>query len=303
MSVHADPETWGEEFETLGQTAARAATVVAEIAQSGDDLLALRCAAALDQALAEVAQLAAAVPGVLRAAFPGAAVETALREKQDAADRAAADVRRQRAQLDDLTAAEDRLRQTADEHEDLRRRVAELRRLERTAEVLPRLNEYRELIEARVAELSAPVQDAESLLAAAASALAPLDADLLRRLAPRVRELTQQAAERLTAVASAEADLVEQERRLADAERRDRELAELRRSTLAALAEHARADRAVLNALAGSAAVHVGGALDRELSQVRAVLAEVDAQLETVDHALGRALTARAGQFSTPVSG
>ena len=287
----------GDAFETLGLAAARAAIAAAEVARSGDDLRALRCLAALDQSLAEIGRLAAAIPGVVQAAFPGVAVEIALREKQEAADRAAADVRRRRAQLEELTAAEERLRRTADEYEDLRRRVAELRRLERAAEVLPQLNEYRALIEERVATLSAPVENAESRLTRAANALAPLNADVLNRLAPRARELTREAAERLAAVVNAEAEVAEQEGRIADAVRRGQELADLRQCSLAALAEHARADRAVLDALSVPGAVHVDGVLDQELGRVRAALAEVDAQLEAVDQTLGRALTARAGQL------
>jgi chromosome segregation ATPase len=290
------PDPGDEAFEALRRAAARAAAEATEVARSGDDVRALQCVAALDRALAEVGLLATAVPGVVQAAFPGAAVETALSEKLAAADRAAASVRHLHAQAGELAAAEASLRLTVQEHENLRQRVAELRRLERTAEVLPRLDEYRGLIEERAAELSAPVEAAESRLAQAVAALAPLDAEVLNRLAPRVSELTQEAAERLAAVASAEAEVAEQEHRLADAARRERELAELRDRNLAALAEHARSDRTVLDALAGPAAAVTGvdEALGRELDRIRTVLADVDAQLEAVDRTLERALAARA---------
>jgi DNA repair exonuclease SbcCD ATPase subunit len=307
MSVHPHQETGvvggpepGEaedvSFDALRQAAALAAEEATEVAGSGDDVRALACVAALDRALAEVDRLAAAVPGVVQAAFPGAAVETVLREKLAAADRATVTVRHYRTQLDELAAVEASLRRTVEEHEDLRQRVGELRRLERAAEVLPRLGEYRELIEERVAALSEPVEAAESRLAQAAAALMPLDADVLNRLAPRARELTQQAAERLAAVASAERDVADQERRLADATRREQELGDLRERNLVALAEHARADRAVLGALASpaSGAAEAGEELGRVLDEIRTALADVDAQLDAVDRNLGQALRARA---------
>src|SRR6516162_1964621 len=113
MSMHPHQETRvpggpepgeaeGGWFEALRQAAALAAAEAAEVAGSGDDVRALACVAALDLALAEVERLAAAVPGVVQAAFPGAAVETVLREKLAAADRATATVRHHRAQLDEL---------------------------------------------------------------------------------------------------------------------------------------------------------------------------------------------------------
>jgi chromosome segregation ATPase len=297
MNQYPDLPVPAEEaaFAALCQAAAQAAAVAAEVTRSGDDVRALRCVVALDRALAEIGGLATAVPGVLLAAFPGAAVEAALKEKLTEVDRMAQAVRNHRAQLDQLTAAEDHLRRRVTDHEMLRQRVTDLRRLERTAEVLPQLAEYHALIEERVAALSAPVQAAESGLARAASDLAPLADDTLNRLAPQLRELTRGVAERVAAVARAEADIAELEQNLADTLLRERELADLREHSLAALAEHARADRAVLDAITGSSDGPGGVdlALARELDGVRAALADVDAALETADLTLGRALAVR----------
>ena len=287
----AADETTATPFRVLRRAAAWAAAAVSEAA-GADDATALTALAELDLALADLDQLASAVPTLIRASFPGGQIEDELAARTARIGEAAAAVTTQRSALTALESANAALTETLDAHQQLRDQVTRLRRLERLAGALTELAAQQKLIDDRIATLTQSTAQPEEDLAAGCADLIRLTAGRLAILEPRARELAERAGAEQTRLAELEAVTSTQQAELDRAAERLAELRTLHESRAAALRLHAEADLEVLTALsplAGPASGRPASGLDA----ARQSLAKIESALTQVDLRLTAALEAR----------
>jgi chromosome segregation ATPase len=285
-------------FRVLRRAAAWAAAAVSEAA-GADDATALTALAELDLALADLGQLASAVPALIKTSFPGGQVEAELAARTARAEEAAAAVTAQQSALTALKSADAELTATLAAHQQLRDQVTRLRRLERLAGALTELAAQLKLLNDRIAALTESTAAPEENLAAGCAELIRLTTERLAILEPRTRELAEQAGAEQARLAELEAATNTQQAELAKAAERLAELRELRDSGAAALRLHAQADLEVLTALAPSARA-AGAGPASGLDAARQSLAEIESSLAQVELRLTAALQARE---LTPVTG
>ncbi|MFE7032445.1 hypothetical protein ACFU9Y_19220 [Streptomyces sp. NPDC057621] len=264
---------------------------VGRLARSAD---AVEAVFLLDDALTEAGPLAAATPGLLRAAKPGPDVEGYVdgrqRELAEARQRIA-DCRRT---LDRVAAGEKDLRARLAEHEELRAHVTELRHLERLVEVLDEIEGQREVVERRVLVLREHTNCTERAVENSSGELLRLTQERLSRLAPEVRTALERAAREQAELAAAEEALAGAKEKLAAA---SAGLALVRREHEVRLAEldaHAQADRRLTEALAAFADPAGADSEDRTAAERAGALVDgVEEQLREVDAVLRDALDLR----------
>lgn len=292
----ADADTRpGHEIRALGRAGAQAVHLIRCATASGENgaVSAFDAVCLLDDAMDQLRAMQTAIPALLAAARPGAAVaadmtaraaELAALADQVSAARRELDVRRTReqetlARLADLTA--------------LREQVDELRRRERLADALQELNEQRQVIEQRLTLLRQLTEHQETTIGASAGEVVRLAEERRQLLAPIVRDALAQAGETLRALEEEEARtraeqarLTAAEEHLAAARQRTAQLTAEHEGRLAQLAVHAQVDSSL------AAALPPGGNTGTQdtVGQLRGLLDGIVTQLGDVDGALTDAL-------------
>lgn len=271
--------------QALGHAIAWAAQALADIGQ--DDVLAFRCAVALDEALSSLTGLFALVPGVIELAAPGAEVVSQIAARQAALDRLRAKLTCDRATLEASAEVERQLADAKAEHENLRARIAQLKHAQAVAGELPALRAVLADLEAELgdAEGNAVEGSASAVLERLESAIAKilrLSDEQQALLAPGLADMIADAAQAADDVAAARArvDEITNElaARLAEAEQLKQEYDR----RLPALEQYRRADSELAVGLSGAAAEPASPALDAvhaALGGIERQLVEVDAQL------------------------
>lgn len=276
----ADPAP-GAAFDALRWALEWSVAALREL-RTADDEATMAAVIALDDALTGSAGLVAEIPALADRGRTGQPVADHLRDLGDRLSAAADAVRATRLTLAELRTAERALHEQLAEHDELRRQVTELRRLARLATALEALSAQRALIDERVARLADQADGTEAGLAGAATRLRRLTDDQLGVLREPTRRALDEAAAAQTELAAEEQRATAARTALAEAAGRAEQLRAEREDRLTALTEHARADRAIADALGA------GGASG--LDRVRAALDQVRDRLHEVDTALGRAL-------------
>ena len=247
---------------------------------------AIEAVALLDDALTELTGTLRAVPDLVAAARPGPAVESYLHEREAELNR----VTEELATLTDLSEREQSLRDRLAELAPLRAKVDELRRLERLVTALDELNEADQVISDRLAVLRVRTGEAEDGIAAGGAELVRLTKERTELLTPRTQEVLGELATAHARLADVEDRARRAREELAEVATRQAELVAERDQRMAELTAHARADRAVAEALA--AAPGFDGDTPA-LAQVRAVTEEVERRLGELDAVLAQALDVR----------
>ncbi|MGI5166618.1 hypothetical protein ACQEU3_19915 [Spirillospora sp. CA-253888] len=250
----------------------------------GDDVAAYEFVTDLAEALRRLPELLAPVPALADAAALG-------RARQEELDRLLAELRDREAEIAERRAALDRLRPVATE---LRERaetsarldgeLAELRRLEKLGAHLETLREQHALLAARKRELLEVAAD-EQRLGQAAGDLHRIAAAELTGLREEIAETVAETARAETEVAAARAKVKAD---LADLTRLTAEMEELRAESerrLPALELYRRAEREIVEALAGGSLTKSTG-----LRLAREAMDEIDARLADLDVRLKSAL-------------
>ncbi|MFB4304507.1 hypothetical protein [Actinomadura sp. GTD37] len=280
---------------TAALAALRAALAEA-LAEAGaiepdDDIAAMRFVTGLDEALADLPALLAAMPGLLASADLGPDLVSHFTERSAGLARLRERLRDDSAALARLRPVLDGLRTAAAEHAAVAAELAELRRLQNLAGELDELRARTAAFEDRRRELST-ARDAEDALAAAAG-------DLLGLVAGRLEDVREEVRRAAAEAAAGDAELTETRRRLdgeharleaLDAELRTAEagFAALRADSelrLPALRLYRQADQALVEGLARGSLVKLSG-----LQRARDALDLAERALADVDAALGPAL-------------
>jgi DNA repair exonuclease SbcCD ATPase subunit len=301
MSEHGGTGTPGggpdAALAELGRVITRTAEALTTIA-GDDDATAYRCARALDAAFSDLAELLAAVPGIVGLGEPGRVVSERLEQRRTELATRRDEVRAYREMLDDLADSEQHLAEVTAEAGQLHERVGELERAKRLATEIPGLRTQLKALEEAVA--AADAADAPQLGERIAAA-----ADQLGALTGPQRELIgEQADELVTRAQAAARDLDEQRARrdaaAADLAKRESEAAQLAADysdALPVLTAWSKADADLAEGLraaglaAGGTVLDAGGtpleAVAAELEGVRERLTELDDRLRPLlaDHA------------------
>ncbi|MFG2881597.1 hypothetical protein ACGFYV_04615 [Streptomyces sp. NPDC048297] len=259
---------------------------------------ALNALYALDDALTDARDLAAALPGLLEAARPGEGVGRRTTDLMDELTAAAERVASQRAALEELAAKEDELRRRLAEHEELRQQVGELRRLERLVAELDELQAQRETVDTRLRELRDRDPGAvDRDLRTAAGDLLRLTERQLAVLEPSTRQTLERAAAAQEALTATERRLNEGSRRLAADQDRLKLVQAKQDKVFASLTRYAQADRELTTALRAAAGADTGPVPGQGLTleDVEDLTRAIEQRLVEADQVLSRTLTDRQG--------
>jgi predicted nucleic acid-binding Zn-ribbon protein len=268
------------------------ATVTARFRDRSEDPTAVEAVMLLDDALSTVGALTREVPGLLAAAELGPSVDRYLHDRMVELAELREQVARATAAHDELVRSEQELRARLAEHAKLQQKVASLRRLERLVRALEELRAQRGLLDERLAVLTQRTEGVEEAIGRGSRQLLRLTEEQRRLLAPRVREALEQATSAQAALADEEDRLERDRAALASATERFEQLRSTRDERVAGLAVYAKADRDLVQALAGL----TGEAADADrpgLERALAIVDGVEDRLRTVDDLLARVLDAR----------
>ncbi|MET9037710.1 coiled-coil domain-containing protein [Streptomyces mirabilis] len=283
--------------DNLGRPARASDRGTPDDADGADALTALY---ALDDALADARDLAAALPRLLEAARPGERVGRRTTDLMDELTAVAEQLTSERAALERLAEQEKELRRRRAEHEELRKQVDELRRLERLVEELDELQAQREVIDTRLRELRGrDLGAADRGLRSAADALLRLTEQQLAVLEPLTRQTLERAAAAQQALAATEQKLSEGSHQLAaDQDRLERVQAD-QGKVFASLARYAQANGELTEALRAAAGADTRGLVPGQsltLEDVEDLTRTIEQRLLDADQILSRVLTNRQGR-------
>ncbi|HEX6526318.1 MAG TPA: hypothetical protein VF070_40835 [Streptosporangiaceae bacterium] len=274
----------------LGRAISRASDALAAI-PDGDDVTAYKCARVLDAAFGDLTELLGAVPRIVGLGDPGRVVGGRLEQRRAELATRRDELAAYRGKLDDLAETGLDLAELTEEIDKLRGRVSDLERSRQLASELPGLRIQVDSLEEAVAAVGAA--DGPDIGARIAEA-----ADRFAALTERQRKAIGEDADKLVAAAAtAAAELDEQRARLeaaaADVASREREAAHMKAAygeTLPILTAWSQADTDLADGLR-TAGIEVGGSVLEtvvtELDSIRQRLVALDNSLRPLlaDHA------------------
>ncbi|GLY50787.1 hypothetical protein [Lentzea sp. NBRC 102530] len=253
------------------------------------DPAAIELVIVLDDALSQVDALVENVVAVADAGVAGAPVTEYLARQASALTELAHRVASVRREHEALFAVEEELRACGEEHERIGAQVEELNRLQRLSEALPEMREQHEVLRRRLQAMTSESAEAEQALVATAGQVVVLRDELIADLDRRTREQLDELRGVEKKWADLHGDYAKRATALAEKHKEFEKLREQRDTQLRAFEEQRKCDEDLRARLS---TVSEGGALDR----VRALLADVQTNLDQVETALGDALV-RYDQF------
>lgn len=256
-----------------------------------DDVAAINCVLALEDALSDLGGLLGLVPSLLDIASLGPRVEERVAARRKEVERQHADLMTQRAALDADRELSDQLDQIKAEQEQISARIAELRRVKQIMEELPTLRATLSTLQETVTTAQ-ETQAAQITADLTAAVQALVDLTQLQRstVGAELSATTDELEAAVKQTGEQRAQLADLKERLAAQDAESRELKNAGEHDLPVLQLHLQANADLVNGL-DAAGLPAGGRVDRvkgALADVRERLADLDDKLKPllVAHAL-----------------